>query len=196
VFVYVGLLPWTYFANAVTGAGNSLVGSANLITKVYFPRLMIPAAVVMGGLLDLLLGIPVLLLLMAWYGIPPSLTLASLLALPALAVLTSLLAFGIGLGLAALNARYRDVRYAIPFLVQIWMFVTPVVYPLDLAPERARWLIALNPMAGVVEGWRAAFLGTPMPADALGAAILAAAVLLLCGLFYFQRVERTLADVV
>lgn len=196
VFVYCGLLPWTYFANALTGASNSLVGSAHLITKVYFPRLMVPAAATVSGLLDLAVAFPILLALMAWSGVPVASSPTSLLALPLLVLLAALLALGVGTWLAALNVRYRDVRYAIPFLVQVWMFATPIVYPMSLAPERYRWVIALNPMAGVVEGFRAAVLGRPMPIEALAVGIMAAFVFLVAGLGYFQHVERSFADVV
>ena len=196
VFVYCGLLPWTFFANALTGASNSLVGSAHLITKVYFPRLMVPAAATVSGLLDFAVAFPILLALMAWSGVPVASSPTSLLALPLLVLLAALLALGVGTWLAALNVRYRDVRYAIPFLVQVWMFATPIVYPMSLAPERYRWVIALNPMAGVVEGFRAAVLGRPMPIEALAVGIMAAFVFLVAGLGYFRHVERTFADVV
>ncbi len=196
VFVCSGLLLWTYFSNALTAAAGSLVGNAHLITKVYFPRVMVPAAVTFAGLLDLAVAFPVVLVLMAWYGVRPPADAASWLALLVLPVLTLLLALGVGLLLSALNVRYRDVRHAVPFLMQIWMFATPIVYPLDLAPPALRFVIALNPMAGLVEGFRASLLGQRVPLDLLGIGLLATATLLCAGLVYFHRAERALADVV
>jgi lipopolysaccharide transport system permease protein len=193
VFVLSGLVPWTYLANALAGAAGSLVGSANLITKVYFPRLYIPASAALAGLLDLAVAFPILLGLILYHGLRPGPGLA---LLPLVLFLAAALALGAGTWLAALNVKYRDVRYAIPFLIQVWMFATPVVYPLSLAPDPWRWLLAANPAAGLVEGFRAALLGRPVPWGPLGAAALGTAVLLAAGLLYFQRVERTLADVV
>jgi len=193
VFVLSALIPWTYFSNALTGAGNSLIGSANLITKVYFPRLFIPAAPVVAGLLDLAIALPVLVAMMLWYGIVPG---AGLLVLPLLLLLACALALGTGLWLAALNVRYRDVRYAIPFLIQVWMFATPVVYPLGLASGGLRRLLAINPMAGVIEGCRAALLGGQIPWEPIGFAALATAVVCFTGLAYFKRVERGFADII
>ena len=193
LFVFSALLPWIYFANAVAGAGNSLVGSANLITKVYFPRLFVPAAAALAGLIDLAIAFPILLAMAFYFGLDPG---WSLIALPALVALTVAIAFGAGLWLAALNVKYRDVRYAIPFLIQVWMFATPIVYPLSLASGRLRFLLALNPLAGVVEGFRSALSGRPLPWGPLGLAVIVAIGLIVAGLAYFRRTERGFADII
>lgn len=194
VFALAALVPWTYFANALTQAGNSLVDQHQLLTKVYFPRLLLPLAATIAGLLDLAIAFLLLLGLIAWFGIEPS---VRLLAAPLLALFATLAALAPGVWLAALNVRYRDVRYVIPFLVQIWLFVTPVVYSSSLVPERWRWLYDLNPMAGVVAGFRW-MVGPAIPFPGPGLATSAAAmlILLLAGLYYFRRVERSFADVV
>ena len=193
LFSYVALVPWIYFANALTLSGNSLVSSSDLITKVYFPRLIIPAAAVLGGLVDFGMAFLSLLLLMAWYGVVPGL---GMLLTPVLLALTALTAFGLGTWLSALNVQYRDVRYVIPFLVQIWMFATPVVYPASLLPEGLRWLAHLNPMTGIIEGFRAALLGREIPWNGIAAAAAVAAVLCVGGIMYFRKVERTFTDVI
>jgi len=194
IFAYAGLLPWNYFASAVAGSGQSLVASANLLTKVYFPRLVIPLGRVASGLVDFAIAFAVLLVLMLYYGIAPT---ATLLVLPALLVMAVATALGMGLWLSALNVQYRDVGHVIPFLVQIWMFATPVVYPASLLPDQWRVLYGLNPMAGVVEGFRWALLGARAPAPAMLAVSAAVIVLvLISGLLYFRRMEDTFADVV
>ena len=194
VFALAALVPWTYFANAFTQAGNSLVDQQQLLTKIYFPRLLLPLAAIIAGLVDLAIAFVLLLLVLAWYGIEPT---VRLLAVPAFALLAMAAALAPGVWLAALNVRYRDVRYVIPFLVQIWLFVTPVVYSSRLIPERWQPLYNLNPMAGVVDGFR--WMVSPeAPAPAAGLAVSAAAVaiLLTAGLYFFRRVERSFADVV
>ena len=194
VFAFLALVPWTYFANALTQASNSLVEQQQLLTKVYFPRLLLPLAAVIAGLVDLAIAFVMLVVLLAWYGIAPS---VRLLAAPAFVLLAAASALAPGLWLAALNVRYRDVRYVIPFLVQIWLFVTPVAYSSTLVPERWRPLYGLNPMAGVVDGFR--WMVAPnaaAPAPTLGASIVAVAVLLTTGLYFFRRMERSFADVV
>lgn len=195
IFVYSGLLAWTYFANAVAASGESLVSSANLVTKVYFPRLIVPAAAAVAGLLDLFVASLLLGGMMSWYGIFPG--AAALLLLPPLVVLTFLCATGAGLWLSALNVQYRDIRYVIPFLIQLWLFASPVIYPSSIVPERYQWLLALNPMAGVIKAFRASLLGT-MPVDwaSLGVSSAVIALLLVSGLYYFRRMERTFADTV
>ncbi|HEV8674901.1 MAG TPA: ABC transporter permease [Methylomirabilota bacterium] len=194
IFAYCALLPWQLFAHALVESGNSLVGNQNLITKVYFPRLVIPLAAVAAGLVDFAIAFAVLVGLMAYYGIVP--TLAAL-ALPGLVLLALLAALGVGLWLSALNVQYRDVRYTIPFLTQLWLFATPVAYPASLVPERWRPLVGLNPMSGVVEGFRWALLGGPEPPRAmLGVSIVVVIAVLVGGLYYFRRMERTFADVV
>jgi homopolymeric O-antigen transport system permease protein len=194
IFVYAGLLPWTYFANAVSASGNSLVGSANLITKVYFPRIVVPASAALAGLLDFFIALFVLAALMIWYQFLPGPTI---LLFPFLVALTFLCAVGVGLWLSALNVQYRDIRYAIPFLIQVWMFISPVIYPVSLVHGKYQWLLALNPMGGVIHAYRASLLGH-QPIDwgllALSAVIILA--LFLGGLYYFRRMEKVLADVV
>jgi lipopolysaccharide transport system permease protein len=194
VFALAALVPWTYFATAFTQAGNSLVDQQQLLTKVYFPRLLLPLAAVIAGLVDLAIAFLLLLLVLGWYGISPS---VRLLAAPGLALLALLAALAPGIWLAALNVRYRDVRYVIPFLVQIWLFVTPVVYSSRLIPERWRPLYGLNPMAGVVDGFRWMVSPVaPAPGAGLAVSIATVAVVFTAGLYFFRRVERSFADVV
>jgi lipopolysaccharide transport system permease protein len=194
VFALAALVPWTYFANAFTQAGNSLVEQQQLLTKIYFPRLLLPLAAIIAGLVDLAIAFALLLLVLAWYGIEPSFRL---LAVPAFAVLAMATAFAPGVWLAALNVRYRDVRYVIPFLVQIWLFLTPVVYSSRLIPEAWRPLYGLNPMAGVVDGFRWMISPVaPAPGPGLAVSVAAVALLLTTGLYFFRRVERSFADVV
>jgi lipopolysaccharide transport system permease protein len=195
IFVYVGLLPWTYFANAVSGSGNSLVGSANLITKIYFPRLIVPASASLAGLLDFFVSMFVLGILMIHYSFLPS--IGGLFLFPFLVGLTFLCAVGVGLWLSAMNVQYRDIRYAIPFLIQVWMFVSPVIYPVSIVKEKYQWLLALNPMGGVIKAFRASILGH-QPIDWLLLGLSTAMILLILGsgLFYFRRMEKVFADVV
>jgi len=193
IFSYCALVPWTYFANALSSAGNSLVGNANLISKVYFPRLIVPGASVLAGTLDFGIAFSTLLGMMLYYGIAPS---WGILLVPVLFLLTMGTALGVGTWLSALNVKYRDVRYVIPFMIQLWMFATPIVYPLSLVPERYRLLVALNPMAGIIEGYRAALLGRPFQWDSLAEAVVLCFALLLTGAFYFRSVEKTFADVI
>jgi lipopolysaccharide transport system permease protein len=195
IFVYAGLLPWTYFANAVSGSGNSLVGSANLITKIYFPRLLVPASASLAGLLDFFIAMFVLGALMIHYHFVPS--ILGIFLFPFLVGLTFLCALGVGLWLSAMNVQYRDIRYVIPFLVQIWMFVSPVIYPVSIVNEKYQWLLALNPMAGLIKAYRASILGhQPVHWLLLGISALIILLLLLSGLFYFRRMEKVFADVV
>jgi lipopolysaccharide transport system permease protein len=194
IFVYAGLLPWTYFANALTASGNSLVGSANLVTKVYFPRLIIPASASLAGLLDFFIALLVLGVLMIYYQFMPG---TGILLFPALVALTFLCAVGVGLWLSALNVEYRDIRYAIPFLIQIWMFVSPVIYPVSLVSEKYQWLLALNPMGGVINAFRASLLGhQSIDFFLLGISAAIILFLFLSGMYYFRRMEKTFADVV
>ncbi|MEK6715526.1 MAG: ABC transporter permease [Candidatus Omnitrophota bacterium] len=194
IFVYAGLLPWTYFANALSASGESLVGSANLITKVYFPRLIVPTAASLAGLLDFFIAMLVLLGMMVYYQLVPSF---QILLFPFLLGLTFLCAVGAGLWLSALNVQYRDIRYVIPFLIQIWMFVSPVIYPMSLVPEKYHWLLALNPMAGVIGAFRSSLLGHhPIDWTLLGISSLIIVIILLSGVYYFRKMERTFADVI
>jgi len=194
IFVYVGLLPWTYFANALSASGNSLVGSANLITKVYFPRIIIPASASLAGLLDFFIAMLVLAAMMIYYQFLPN---VGIVLFPFLVVLTFLCAVGVGLWLSALNVEYRDIRYVIPFLIQLWMFVSPVIYPVSLVGEKYRWLLALNPMGGVIQAYRSCiFWHLPIDWFLLGLSTIIILFLFTSGLYYFRRMERYFADVV
>lgn len=193
VFAYTALVPWTYFANTLTQASNSLVDNERMLTKVYFPRALLPLAAVLAGLLDLAIAIIVLFGLLAAYGLKIS---TNVWALPAFLGLAALSAFAIGLWLSALNVRYRDVRHAVPFLIQFWLFVTPVAYASSLVPERFRVWYGLNPMVGVVDGFRWALLGRPAAPEPAAVSAIVVLVLLVGGLSYFRRTERTFADIV
>lgn len=193
IFAYCALLPWQLFAHALSESSASLVANKNLITKVYFPRLIIPLAAVAAGLVDFAVAFVVLIGMMAWYGIWPT---AAVLTLPLYVLLAVAAALSVGLWLSAMSVRYRDVRYTIPFLMQFWLFLTPVAYPSSLVPEPWRMLYGLNPMAGVVEGFRWALLGGPAPGGLLYVSIAAVALLLVSGLVHFRRMESSFADVI
>jgi len=194
IFAYAALVPWTFFANGLTQSSNSLVGSANLITKVYFPRLTIPIATVLSGVVDFVIAFVVLLGMMGYYGLLPTLNVVWLPLFLLLALATSL---GVGLWLSALNVEYRDVRYVVPFLTQFWLFATPIAYPSSLLHEPWRTIYGLNPMVGVVEGFRWALLGAEtVPGPIVAVSSLAALIILVGGAFYFRRMEKTFADVV
>jgi homopolymeric O-antigen transport system permease protein len=194
IFAFCALLPWQLFAHSLTESSNSLVANERLITKVYFPRLVVPISAVLGGLVDFAIAFVLLLAMMVYYGIVPGL---AILALPGLLLLAILTALAVGLWLSALNVKYRDVRYTINFLIQFWLFATPVAYPSSIVPERWRPLYGLNPMAGVVEGFRWALLGKAEPPGALLAvSVVVVIVLLVGGLYYFRRMEQEFADVV
>ena len=194
IFSFAALVPWTFFAQGLTQSSNSLVGSANLITKVYFPRLAIPIATVLSGVVDFMLAFLVLLGMMLYYGIVPT---VNTLWLPLFLLLGVVISLGVGLWLSALNVEYRDVRYVVPFLTQFWMFATPIAYPSSLLHEPWRTVYGLNPMVGVVEGFRWALLGrNAAPGWIIALSSLAALVILMSGAFYFRRMEKTFADVV
>ena len=193
VFVYAALLPWTFFAGAISTSGQSLIGSSNLVSKVYFPRLIIPLSSVGAGLIDLLISTGILLLLMLWYGVGWT---WHLLAVPLLLLAVVFAALGVGTLLSALTVSYRDFTHLTPFLVQIWMYVTPVIFPVTLVPERWQWLLYLNPMTGLVEGFRSAFLGKPFDPAGLGISCAITIALLIIGVLYFEKVERRFADVI
>ena len=194
LFSFTGLVPWTLFAYSLTESSTSLVTNQNLITKVYFPRLIIPLASVLAGLVDFAISFSVLLVLMIYYGVVPQL---AALTIPLFVIFAVLAALSVGIWLSALNVEFRDVRYTIPFLTQVWMFITPLAYASSLVPPRWRLIYGLNPMAGVVEGFRWALLGkTGAPGLLLAASIGAAGLLLIGGIYYFRRMERTFADVV
>jgi lipopolysaccharide transport system permease protein len=194
VFYYSALLPWIYFSGALHNATNTMVENQKVITKVYFPRLLLPLAAVMSGLVDLAFGFVVFLGMLVYYSITPG---RAILLLPFFLLLAVLTALGVGLWLSALNAIYRDVRYVVPFVIQFWMFASPVAYPSSLVPERWRWLYGLNPMAGVIEGFRWSLTGAGEPPDAMLAVSTAMVLLLLVGgVVYFQKMEGIIADVV
>jgi lipopolysaccharide transport system permease protein len=193
IFAYCALLPWTFFANALSSSAGSVVGSANLISKVYFPRLIVPLSSIGSWLVDFAIATLILLGLMLYYGIGWT---VNLLAAPLLVVAVTFVALGVGTLLAALTVAYRDFRYVIPFLLQFWMFATPVVYPASLVPERWQWVMHLNPMSGLVEGFRSAFLGRPFDVSAIGLSLVVALLLFAVGVAYFEKVERRFADFV
>jgi lipopolysaccharide transport system permease protein len=192
IFAFAALVPWTFFAHGLTQSANSLVASQNLIKKVYFPRLAIPVATVLSGIVDFVIAFAVLLGMMAFYGIVPT---AQVVWIPALLLLALVTSLGVGLWFAALNVQYRDVAYVVPFTVQLWLFATPIAYPSSLLPEPWRVFYGLNPMAGVVEGFRWALLGTETaPGPMLAVSTVAAVAILLGGAFYFRWMERSFAD--
>jgi lipopolysaccharide transport system permease protein len=193
LFAFAGLLPWTFFSNAVTNSGNSLVGSSNLITKVYFPRMVIPFAAVAAGLLDLIVAFGLMILLMIYYGAGFS---TNMLMLPVLTVILTLLAVGVGMFLSALNVKYRDIRYALPFLIQLGMFATPIIYPLSVIPEKWRWLMMLNPLSGLIEGFRAACFGKSFDWASIGVSLAMTSAILLFSAYVFRKMERSFADVI
>jgi lipopolysaccharide transport system permease protein len=193
LFVFAGLLPWTFFSGAVGAAGTSIVGSANLISKVYFPRLLIPLSALGAPLVDLLVSALVLVAMIAGYGLPlgPRLLWAPLLVLG-----VALAATGLGVFLSALSASYRDVHHLVPFLMQLWLYATPVVYPMSLVPERWRAWLYLNPMTGLTEGFRAVFLAGEVDVALLGVSVLSSIFFLAIGVLWFERLERRFADVI
>jgi homopolymeric O-antigen transport system permease protein len=193
LFALAGLVPWTFFANSVASSSNSLVGSANLITKIYFPRLIVPAASVAAGLVDLMVAFIPLLGALLYYRI--GLT-SNIFMLPALIVLTTLFALAIGTWLSALNVKYRDVRFAVPFLIQIWLFVSSVIVPSSTIPEKWRLVLSLNPMSAIIESYRSALLGLPFDWPALGVATVITFAALFYAAYSFNRVEKTFADII
>lgn len=200
IFSYTALLPWTLFANALNSASRSLVNSQNMITKIYFPRLVLPLASVIAGIVDFLIAFLVLVGMMIYYnaiGVTHLTVTARVLTLPLYLLLALVTALGVALWLSALYVRYRDVNYIIPFISQFWQFLSPVVYSASLIPAKWQIIYSLNPMAGVVNGFRGALLGTPTPPDIrLIASVAVALFLLITGLFYFRRMEKTFADMI
>jgi lipopolysaccharide transport system permease protein len=193
LFALSGLLLWLFFANAVTNSTHSLVSNANLITKVYFPRMFIPAASVGAGLVDLAVAFLLLIVLCFYYRV--TLTL-NLLLLPLFVVLMALLALGVGLLSAAVTVKYRDLRHALPFIIQLWMFASPVIYPTSIVPERWQWLVTINPVAGIIEGFRACLTGGPFDWLRISIAAVISVTILVCSAYIFRRFEHTFADVV
>jgi lipopolysaccharide transport system permease protein len=195
VFSLAGLVLWTYFAAAVSSSSSSLVSSSALITKIYFPRLVIPLSPVLSGIVDFAIAFVLLLAALVYYGLAPA--VVSILAVPVSLLIVLMTAAGTGCWLSALNLRYRDVRYIVPFLIQVWMYSSPIVYPMSIIPERLHVLYALNPMAGAIEGFRAALLGSaPVPWSVVGISSSVALILFVSGAVYFRRTERFFADVV
>jgi len=193
IFLYAGLLPWQFFSESLSRSSSSVVGSANLITKVYFPRLIIPLSAIGACLVDFAISFTILIGLMFYYSIP--LTLATLLMVP-LVALTILAAFGIGCLLSALDVTYRDFRYMIPFVIQIWMFLTPVLYPVKIVPGRWQWLLLLNPLTGIVDAYRSAILGKPFQWSTLAISSGVVLLAILIGTLYFRKTERRFADII
>jgi lipopolysaccharide transport system permease protein len=193
VFSFAALVPWTFFSTSITMSANSLVMTPDLVTKIFFPRIIMPVASVVAGLIDVGVAFLFLLGIMLFYGVLPG---TEVLLIPALFLLLIVTTLGVGIWLSALNVEYRDVRYAMTFLVQLWLYVTPVVFPSSLVPEPWRTVLGINPMAGVVEGFRWALLGIEVSPGLIGVSVLSATVILFSGLFYFRRVEDRFADVI
>ncbi len=194
LFAFTALVPWTFFANCLTQSSNSLVQNSNMLKKIYFPRLIIPIATVASGAVDFLIAFAVLALMLAYYGIVPT---ANIVWMPLLLVLEIAMALGVGLWFSAMNVHFRDVRYVIPFLTQFWLFATPIAYPSSLLAEPWRTFYGINPMVGVVEGFRWALLGTQAtPWGMLLVSAVTAMIVLVTGAFYFKRMEKTFADTV
>jgi len=193
VFVYAALLPWQFFSFCVTQSSQSLVSSANMISKIYFPRLLVPVATVGVGILDFLVASPILVGMMLWYRIMPGLPV---LALPLILLGLLLASVGVGTWLSAMAVTYRDVRYVVPFLTQLWMFATPVIYDFEKIPERWRLIYCLNPAAGLISNFRSCLFGDPMHWDCLLVSLSTSLLVFVCGAFYFRRVERRFADIV
>jgi len=193
LYAFAGLVPWTFFSNALTASSNSLVGSANLITKVYFPRLIVPAAALLAGLVDFLLAFVLLVVMMIYYRVTPTI---HLLFLPVLIVLTTLFTLGVGTWMSALNVKYRDVRFALPFLIQLWLFVSSVILPSSSIPPKWRWIPLFNPMSAIIEAYRSSLFGLPFDWTAIGIASLLTLVVLVYATYAFGRVERSFADII
>ena len=194
IFAYGGLLIWTFFSNSVTNSGNSLVGSSNLITKIYFPRMIIPAAAIGAGLVDFFLAFLIQIVLMVYYGVRVTWAITML---PVLVIMATLLALGVGMWLSALNVKYRDIRYAIPFLIQLWMFASPIIYPVSMLPAKWQWILALNPLTGIIQNVRIALFGNqPFQWKSLGISFVITVLVLLYSAFSFRRMERHFADIV
>lgn len=193
IFFYTGLLVWTFFSNGVSSGANSLIGNSNLITKVYFPRLIIPSAAVCAGLLDFAIASVLLIGLLVYYGFP--VTVGYLMLLPIVA-LTTVLALGVGIWCSAVNVKYRDVRYALPFLIQMWLFVSPIIYPSSLVPEEWRWVLWLNPVTGIVEAFRASLFGHPFTWSPFAYSGVFSIAMLVYAAYTFRRMERNFAELI
>jgi lipopolysaccharide transport system permease protein len=192
LFIMAALVPWTFFSTGVSTAGNSLIGSAHLLSKVYFPRMIVPAASVLSGMVDMVVTLGLVMAMYVWYSVGIGI---AFLFLPVAALVTTLFAFGCGLWLSALNVEYRDIRVVIPFVLQLWMYGTPVAYPLRVLPARYQWIAKINPMTGIIETFRACLLGQPLPWASFAYSTAVTLVVTISGAFYFRRVERQFADV-
>lgn len=193
LFSYAALLPWTLFSEGITRSTNSMITNANIMTKVYFPRLVMPLSGILSPLIDFMIAFVILIAMMLFYGFVPTTNIIWLPVFILLALMTSL---GVGLWLSAFNVQYRDFQYTLPFLIQLWLFASPVAYPSSLLPDSYRWIYGLNPMAGVIEGFRWALLGTNPPSTMIAFSFIIVIVLLISGAYYFKRMEKTFADVV
>ena len=193
LFAYAGLVPWTFFSNAITNGGHSLVGNSTLISKVYFPRIYIPAGAIGAGILDFAIASVLLIPMLLYYRTAFT---WQLIFTPLFAALATALALGVGMWLAALNVKYRDIRYAIPFLVQLWLFASPVIYPASIVPPKWKWVLGINPMTGVIEGFRSSVLGTPFDASSILSSLIVTTIILIFSFVAFRRVEDSFADVV
>ena len=193
LFALAGLVPWTFFATAVTTSGNSVVSNTNLITKVYFPRILIPIASVAAAFVDFAMSFVVLLAMMLYYQVGPG---PGILMMLPLVMLTFLFSLGVGMLFAALNVKYRDIRLVLPFLIQLWLFVSAVIVPLSVLPQKWRWAVALNPMSGIIEGYRAALFGQPFNWKALSVAAVITCAVLVYSAYAFRRMEKSFADII
>jgi lipopolysaccharide transport system permease protein len=193
IFAYAGLLPWTYFASAIGNSSTSIVGSSNLISRVYFPRMIIPSAAVLASLVDFVIAFVLLAGLMVWHRVP--VTLSTLMLIPLIVILT-ILALGMGMLFSGWTVKYRDIRFALPFAIQVWMFATPVIYPASLVPDKWRWVLGLNPITGIVEGFRSALFGRPFAWGFLAYSAGFAVVMLVYSAYSFRRLERLFADLI
>jgi lipopolysaccharide transport system permease protein len=193
LFVYAGFFLWAFFSNAVIGSSSSVIANSNLITKIYFPRMLIPLAIVGARLVDFVIAFLVLVGLTAYYEVAPT---QNILVLPVLIAMTMLLALGVGMLTSALNVKYRDVGVALPVLMQFWMFASPIIYPMSLVPPAWQWLYALNPLVGIIENFRAAMFGLPFNWTALTVSAVAALAMPVCSAYIFRRVEKSFADII
>lgn len=193
IFAYAGLLPWTFFSNAITASSDSLIGNASLITKVYFPRMVIPGAAVGAGLVDFAIAAVILVGMMVYYGF--GLGIGALMLVP-LVLLTAVFALAVGLRMSALNVKYRDVRYALPFFVQLWMYASPVIYPANFVPPQWRWPLVLNPLTGLIEGYRSALFSRPFEWQHLAVSAVLSVAMLVYGTYSFKQMEREFADII
>jgi len=191
-FVFAGLLPWTFFSNSISQASQSLVNQQSLLTKIYLPRILIPTASIGGALVDLGISFVIFAVILAYYKIMPGWQLS---LLPLLLLITVAATLGIGMALAAITVTYRDFRFVVPFMIQSWLYISPVIYPVSVIPEKWHWLLAINPMSGLIEAYRSAFFGLPLNVGALCISALSSVVLLVFGLFYFRKTERRFADI-